>query len=109
MIKKQLEFYLEKEIDLNQFDVLFNVENTDITDLNNLYNIICSDIKKAKNINYSIFKFYLNKIVVKKIKKVFYNEKSLAVLLQLYQYDLKYALFFSMINFYKVKRVLWIY
>lgn len=104
LTKRQLDEYLIQSFSLDDINILFDLENTDFKKLYELYILMLNSVKTEK-LNKSIFKKYLAKTIVKKLKKCFKKDKNIFSLFQMFRYNFLSALLFTITHFYKIKRI----
>ena len=104
LTKKQLDQYLDIELSVDEINILFDVENKDFSKLYDLYCRLLQAIKQDE-INKKLFKKYLAKAIIRKLKKCFKKDKNAFSLLRMFRYNFFSALIYTLTHFYKIKRL----
>ncbi len=103
IIKKQCSDYFVKDIDENVFKNIFDSDCLEIQDLKECFDWILQNIDSTK-VDKNIFKKYLTKAVIKKLRSSFKKNRNFYPILCMFKYNFIYAIFFLFLNVFKIKR-----
>ena len=102
--KRQFEKYFGSNISVEDIESFLNNESFDTQKIYALYKFML-DNAAAQNLDRTIFKRFLTKKVIKKLRNCFKKDKTLFSLLQMFRYNLFSALFYTLTHFYRIKRL----